>query len=426
MMELVKKNIAIVVCVVIAIVAIVADFYPLAGFRDELRQQAQSRAAEYAALDGILNKSRTLPIVDPTKTEATPLEVFPTQAVYDAAKAVVDKFVASSQALLDTVVKMNEHQPLWPGALPAPQFVQASNFKLEYQRQTDLSPAGRANSMPVKLMRAGFAPTQDDLKRAMEETAEAVKNRTAIVTGGQIVNQDQVKAAVDAELNNLQDRMVREVADRCLVYINPDAMDENPPLLNTAGAPEPSTIFWAQLRLWVQEDVFKAIRAVNESYGAKVGDVPIKHLLRIDVMDGQFIGVGAATNPDPNAPPVAISTDPDAPLTPNYQQTPTGRTSNGLFDVVHVKLTLVVDAARLPMVLDQLSHGRLLNVIQVERVEPLDIAVAANAGYFYGDRPCVRVELVMEDLLMRKWTEQYMPDRIKQMLGIMAAPPPAG
>jgi len=204
-------------------------------------------------------------------------------------------------------------------------------------------------------------------------------------------------------------------------------LDVQPQLLNANSAPDPTVIFWAQMQLWAQEDLYKAIADVNSS-AKNVGESPIKHLLRVQVPIA-FVGTMATPGADPSAGAAPPSADPGAPIAPNYDTTPTGRVSNGLFDVLHMEASLVVEAAKLPEVLNTLSRGRLLGVIQVKQVAPLDPVVAGNAGFFYGGNPCVRVDATFEVLMMRKWTTQYMPERIKTSLGIPIEPaggvPPA-
>lgn len=422
MMDLVKKNIAIIICLVVVIAAIVADFIPLGGFREDLRTKAAGRAGEYDAINSILTKARTLPSVDPTKPDPQSLDAFPTQAVIDAGKAVTDQLAGSSQALIENVVKRTEYKPLVDGALPAPQFVQSDAFKRAYQQITDLSPAGRANSLPVKIMRAGFAPTSEDLTREFERVSKNIQETMAIVANGQVTNQEQVNAAIAAETASLQERMVRDVANRILIYISPEAMQVQPAVVAATGQLEPSVIFIAQVGLWVQEDLYRGIRGIIDQSGAKsVAQSPIKHLLAVNVIE-RFIGIDPSGSVDPNNPAPAPSSDPNQPIAPNYNVSPSGRASNGLYDVIHLRASMVVEADKLPMVLDQIGRGRLLSVIAVERVEPIDPAVALNAGYFYGDKPVVRVDMLLEALLLRQWTVQYMPERVKQMLGIQ---PPA-
>jgi hypothetical protein len=292
-----------------------------------------------------------------------------------------------------------------------------------------MSPQGRDQSLPVRIMNAGFAPSNADVAKRVEEESKAIVDTTAIINNGQVANQDAVQNAIRQATEGLQDRIIRETAERSSVYIDPATMDVQQQLLNTNSAPDPSVIFWAQVQLWAQEDLFKAVADVNGG-SKRVADSAIKHLLRVQVPIS-FVG----TSPQPGAggegaaaPP---SADPGAPIQPNFAVSPTGRASNGLFDVLHLEVSLVVQADRLPEVLNSLSRGRLLGVIQVKQVEPLDPTTAAKAGYYYGDRPCVRIDVTIEALLMRSWTTQYMPDRVKTALGIpsgdaaaAAAPPP--
>jgi hypothetical protein len=330
----------------------------------------------------------------------------------------------SSGALIENVVKRAERKPLVEGALPSPQFVQSDAFKRAYLRVTDLSVNGRANSLPVKVMRAGFAPTADDVAREVNAVRKRVFETVAVVANGLVSNLQLVDAAIASDESTLHDRMVREVAQDCLVYISPEALDVRPEVGGATGQLEPTVIFMAQLGLWVQEDLYSGIRTVNEQSGAgNVTQAPIKHLLSVNV-DERFIGIDPAASADPNNPAPAPSSDPNAPITANYRVSPSGRASNGLYDVVHIDVSMIVEADKLPMILDQIGRGRLLTVIEVRHVEPLDPATAANAGYFYGEKPCVRVDVRVEDLLLRQWTVQYMPERVKQMLGIQPAPAP--
>ena len=163
-LALLKKNIAIVICVVVAIGAVVANYIPLGGFRDQLRTEAEARKGAYSSLDELITKPRSLPNFDPNSTEAPTLDGFPTQAVIDRVKAVSDEFVKKSGNLITAAASLNEKQPLEPGALPNPQFVQANAFLLEYRRAVDMSPSGRSQSLPVKIMKAGFAPTNEDVQ----------------------------------------------------------------------------------------------------------------------------------------------------------------------------------------------------------------------------------------------------------------------
>lgn len=433
-LELLKKNLAIVICMVVAIGAVIANYIPLGGFRDDLKSRAEARKAQYDAIEKVMSQPRTMPNLDPSATEAKPLEGFPTARKIEQGKAVSEKFLKAAGGLMDAANALNEKKPLVPGALPNGEFVQGRQFIEEYKRVTDMSPGGRNGSMPVTLMKAGFAPTQDDFTRRSEEAKLRATETTAVFQGNQIINQQQVEAAIAAEISQLQDSIVKDVAKTIKVYIDPTTMDVQQAIIGAVQPPEPSVIYWAQAALWAQEDLFRAVADINNS-ATDVTQSPIKYLISARV-PLTFIGITAGPSSDPNAPPSTPSADPNVPLQPKYTAaptgSPTGRVSNGVYDVLHIDVSMIVEAEKLPMVLNQLGRGRLLNVVQVRSVLPQDVKAFENFGMELGTKPVVRVDMVLENLLLRKWTVQYMPRAIKMMLGVplegapdpAAAPPP--
>jgi hypothetical protein len=99
---------------------------------------------------------------------------------------------------------------------------------------------------------------------------------------------------------------------------------------------------------------------------------------------------------------------------------PTGRVCNGLYDVLRFKIRLVVDASKLAQIVKAIEVGQFITVLNVQITEVVDPAVAASnplGGYRYGNKPVLRVELDCEELLMRKWTDDILPDDRKNGLG---------
>ena len=77
-MDIVKKNLVSIICGVIALVALVAVFvWPLNGYYDTLHTKATARAAIYAKAEGLMNKTRSLPVLDFNHPEAGKLTKFP-------------------------------------------------------------------------------------------------------------------------------------------------------------------------------------------------------------------------------------------------------------------------------------------------------------------------------------------------------------
>ena len=63
-MDIVKKNLVSIICGVIAIVAIVATFYPMNGEFDKLNKQLVERNTAYTTAEQILAKTRQMPVTD--------------------------------------------------------------------------------------------------------------------------------------------------------------------------------------------------------------------------------------------------------------------------------------------------------------------------------------------------------------------------
>jgi hypothetical protein len=202
------------------------------------------------------------------------------------------------------------------------------------------------------------------------------------------------------------------VAQKSLVYVNPDAFDMSP---NIAGstAPDPVNIYSAQLMLWVQQDVIAAINDCNKG-AANVTVAPVKRLIKVQV-DPAFV----------RDPAVPTSGDADAPITKAPAVSPTGRVSNPMYDVVRFTITADVDATQVQKFVRDLSRNRLINAYAFN-LSVVDSATTLSQGFAYGDAPIANVQLECEALFIRNWSVAFMPPLVKQSLGIPEeAPPPA-
>ncbi len=127
---------------------------------------------------------------------------------------------------------------------------------------------------------------------------------------------------------------------------------------------------------------------------------------------------GGRSTPTPSGPMAApVVTDPDQPLSRDFTASITGRTSNGLYDVRNVTLTVIADSRRLPAFIEALERADFVTVLGMNIVAVDPLAELAM-GYFYGSEPIVQVELRLETLWLREWTVPLMPAPFKEMLGI--------
>jgi hypothetical protein len=441
-MELLKKNMVSLACGVVALVAVAAIFWPIRGYYDGLRGEVEQRVQKYNEFKNILTKERKLPIPSPDVTEATKFDGFPTDATMEKAKAVVDKVKQQSQDMFNKAIDLNKRTPLVAGEFSDSPGAW-TNFRIQYMRKLEMpnlqnQPANmtlQAYTIAREIMKAGFAPTEAEITAARDKKAEEIKAQAVQGPGGGgIMNQPQIDSMLSEQLPKIADEKKLAAAQNCLVYIQPDALDPSaiimqpPASVGMQGGLGPSSIFNAQIGLWIYEDVAKAVAAANKGVNAKdVRESVVKHFVKFDVVDepfksvmqnsmGQMAGMGGTEAPPPP------NSDPAGEIKPNFNISPTGRAVNGVYDVVPFDLTIVVDAAQIPRVLQELSRGRFITVTNLN-LATVDSALKKSEGFYYGDAPVVELKLRCEALFLRKWTEPMMPPAIKQALGIQPQQP---
>ena len=96
-----------------------------------------------------------------------------------------------------------------------------------------------------------------------------------------------------------------------------------------------------------------------------------------------------------------------------------------MYDVIHFKLLIDVDARHVNEVIQQFSKGRLISIYRQDlySLDTTHEASQSGGGYLYGDARVIRLALQGEILFLRSWTTPWMPERIKQGLGLIAPAP---
>ncbi len=110
-MDIVKKNWLSITMGVIAILAVVGNFYPMNKYRDELHTQVETHAASVGTLHDLLNKQRNLPIVVPGSTESVPLNGFPTPQAVEEAHAATDQVNKAADERASQCDRSSKHTP---------------------------------------------------------------------------------------------------------------------------------------------------------------------------------------------------------------------------------------------------------------------------------------------------------------------------
>jgi hypothetical protein len=416
-----------ILCGVIALVAIIASFIPLGSYHDELKQKLQGSAGTHTQIDQLMNQSRLKPkLLD--EPEQKELGMFPSASVIDSGKKLVDKLEEESKNAMSRVVTINRHEQLLRGVLPQPMGNAPFDFRAAYIKRL----AGLEGTLASETLKAVMPPTNEQIiaEEKRKWTQEFANRLIPDATGqGKALNQDQVEADFQTARALLPGQMRESAAKAGKIYMAPGVLGMDPIVANKIG-PQPPTpiIWWSQMALWVQEDVANAIAHANRD-ATNVTNSRVKRLLALNVpisssmIFGKTMTVPGSGMGGPEAAAPIAPSNPNEPVVLDYKGTPTGRTSNALYDVVQYQVEMVVAAKELPAVLTSFSDNRLVTVLNVESMIAEDSTVAAREGFMYGADPVVRVVFRCESLFLREWTVPMMPDVIKKMMGI--APPPA-
>jgi hypothetical protein len=187
------------------------------------------------------------------------------------------------------------------------------------------------------------------------------------------------------------------------------------PLAYETGAPSPEEMWYAQVALWVQEDVVAAIAGLNRDAAARVSDgtacvedARVKRLVLVRVLGYElpeagrlpFLAAGVTAMP-PNVGGPSL----------------TGRRCNEQYDVVRFVVSVVIDQRDVLQLIDRISRVNFYQCLSVA-YEAVDRRVAEAEGYFYGTDPVVKATLEFEGYLAREVYLELMPPPVRKLLGI--------
>ena len=433
-MDVVKKRWLSILCGVVALVAVGVLFTWNAAQRTKLQQQLAQRKQTYDQLQQVLNKQRHLPIVALTAdAPAEELKHFPSQKIIEAGKAAVKQVQDQSLAVKNEAVAMNKHRLLVEGSLPSP--TDAFAFSRAYNAQFAANDPKKNPNAIATLLDAATPPTDDEIKSRQAKLEQDMLAKAPRNAEGEIYQKDQVDQQIKDAQDHLPDVMKTEAATQHKMYMAPDAMVPHPALAAGSGmTPDATKIWYAQVMLWVDQDVAAGIKELNRN-SHNVDQSPVKQLvgLVIESDDKMYAIPSAAANaagasssvtaggtPGPTSNvPANADTDP---LPKDFSISPTGRACNGVFDVVHFTLQLKVNSADIGRVINELERGRLITVFQTD-VQSVNSAADAQEGYLLGGSPVALITLQCEELFLRDWTKPLMPPEIQSLLN--AAPQPA-
>jgi hypothetical protein len=212
------------------------------------------------------------------------------------------------------------------------------------------------------------------------------------------------------------DQLRTEIAKTSMIYLDPATSFVAHDRIVGNTAPSVNDIFIAQVGLWLQQEICRAIYEINrpavEQFKQGVIEAPVKRLNGIRfVLPYNVPAATAAAAAAPAPAPADVPALPPLPTTKipaDFTRNPLGQVSNDLYDVLPFNMTIVCEAAALPDVLAGLGRNRYLAVRSLD-VQSVDAAVAHTQGFIYGKRPVVQVSLRAHYLLLRRFIGPLMP-----------------
>ena len=446
-MAFVKKNIIALILLVVALAAMVVPFFPMSGMFESLQTEVDARAKKSAEAQAILNKNRSLPDIDLVGSSSPkPLTAFPAPNLTKMVKTYMGQLISQSLGVLKTAVKINEKECF---IRPMP-----TGLSEEAEDNLLLTPSDRLaqlllltpESLPIikpnadnifkkalqpeydrilsHVLFSGHPPTEADLK--IESEKVVVKHQPDLIKGGAgepAINQILVDTAIAEEIKDLPNKLRTEAAAKCRIYIDADVLGAPKEIITPATSPNATQIWFAQVQLWVHEDVCRAIAEANGA-ASNVQNAPVKRLVSfvipnlssMYVVDPSIATAAQAgtvstggTGAGPFLTPIV------GPAKRNFAVSPTGRSSNDTYDVISFTLSLHVDQTEIPRIVKALAHNRFITVLGMN-ITRHDAKEFQDLGYMYGGGPIAEVTMDCEMLLMREWTVPWMPDEVKGSL----------
>lgn len=363
-----------------------------------------------------------------------------------------ERFQAEYEKTRNEAYRINKREPLIPGVFPTPaNLTKAFEFAEAYEKAVRQLP---------QVMGAGDLPTESEIQDAERDIAEELaRAKEAEEEGGR--SKDPIRApqpgqpgstgepgapppsptgTPDEKKDPKYDKFIRANvikanSIRCYASISPARPSFHiAPIINPSDAPPADQLWFAQVGLWLQQDIVAAIARLNEEAAAKLGsapptveNLPVKRLESVSlagyILSDKRIefpqmtggaGPGGRSPGGPAGPPPGTPPPPGVPGA-TAETSLTGRTSDDRFDVVRFTITVIVDQRDLLKLIDQITRQNFYQCIDCDFVAARqDPAV----GYYYGSAPVVRATIEFEGYLARAIYAEMMPAEVRELLGI--------
>jgi hypothetical protein len=459
-----KSNVVFVILIAVCIVAMVGLPMIAQGWTEKVEQALKQRAGNFKKLD----KLQATSVTPPGSTETAKVAV--NQDLLDTYIEVTEKLRVEAEEVIAKSLELNKknYGVLSTELFPAPPSDQRETLPQQFFRLLE----SEYKTIMQKL-NAGAPITADNLVVYLED-ARVHFMETSLSTKHNAELTKEQRSSLEKHLSERRMFKLRTNAKDISIYFDDATL--NIPEFDIRTEVSVGTLFTWQWRYWVVADILGAVSSMNDEQTVLTS--PIKQVVMLEVLgiptiseeeksgSGRGGGGGGSAGPKPGGPsgggdprgggprggnprgggprggdprggdprggdprgggrPGPGPSGPSGNSQPpsrdgqngSFAQSQTGRKSGELFDVIQIRIKMIVDTQRIPTILDGFSSYNFYTVIDLD-LQPEDKFVALGDGYDYGSASVSEMTLVLESVWLRAWTTEYMPSSVKKAIGI--------
>lgn len=420
-LDWVKKNVIIVVLGVVMIAAAVALPIVSSGMVKSVRDEVQNRLRKTSELKALENTSVSIVSQVPPGQNLSQSVVVNARFL-DEYKRLADSQSADAKRIREAAMNMNKkgRSVLLPELFPRPPMEQTETLPIEFNRRLT-----QAYEKLLKDVRAGMPPSLESMSEDLQKAQARFLDQRLRKNHRSELSSEELTQLTE-ELSRHRLAKYAEAAQAIGIYASPAEL--NVPVWDPRSSRSLTELFGWQWQYWVTSDVLMALASANKQ-ATSVIDAPVKRVLMIHLAGaragsssgqespaGTGMGMGSdspqppagAGSAEPAAGAPALVIDPKAEAPTDYAASFTGRKTNPLYDVQYVDVSIVVETARIPDVIDALSSYNFITVLDMA-VMPARPYEAIRDGFFYGNELTSVLDIRLETIWFREWTVPFMP-----------------
>lgn len=430
----IKSHLVIVICTIVIPTSLILGFIFSSGWNKEIREEQEKRASNAYSKIKSARVTYVIPSLLPGEEALTDSRP-PNRVVTEFFKEQREERTRQASGVVDEVERFNrrDHELLEPELLPEPREPQKA-LSLKYSMLAQVAGDTQMGTESVYVgvfsrIGAGGPPDPVKLATSIQDLRDRQSERMLAESGtGSLTDEQQEE--LDALLRDRRIAEAQRRAKEISVYAGLESFDSQgfgdktaviPPISRTeresSVPPSLNEVFGWNFDYWVVSDVLAAIDAANTDAGGTRANVEHATVKRIERLSVEKLPVEVTTEPGAGSMDEFADEGVAAGSATDPSVSVTGRVSTEAFDVVRVKLTLIVDAQKLPRLFEAFAETNLMTVLDLD-ISEVDIWEDLRQGYYYGDGSVVRADVLLETIWLRDWTAPMMPEAVKEALGI--------